>query len=72
MFVSSDEMRELIRKTNVEIEKILIWLDIKKLTLNVKSTFRGTQHSTRGHEIKIVESIQFLGVYLDSGLIWRN
>ena len=71
-------------KQKKEIEKILSWLDVDKLTLNVKKThfmvFRNcrrklTIHDTlmiRGHEIEIVESTKFLVVYLDSGLTWRN
>ena len=84
MFASGNDPSELVRKTNEEIEKILSWLDVNKLSLNVKKThfmvFRNnrrklTIHDTlmiRGHEIEIVESTKFLGVYLDSGLTWRN
>ena len=38
MFISGKDPSELIKTTNVEIEKILIWLDTNKLTLNVRKT----------------------------------
>ena len=85
MFASGNDPSELVRKTNEEIEKnILSWLDVNKLTLNVKKThfmvFRNYRRKLtindtlmiRGHEIEIVESTEFLGVYLDSGFTWRN
>ena len=66
------------------MEKIVNWLEINKLTLNIGKThymlFRNSHkkaHLTqklviRGQEIEMVESTKFLGVYLDSRLAWRN
>ena len=44
MFASGKDPNELIHSTNEEIKKISNWLDINKLTLNVKkNTFHGLQ-----------------------------
>ena len=67
-----------------EMEKLVNWLEINKLTLNIGKThymlFRNSHkkaHFTQklviwGQEIEMVESTKFLGVYLDSRLAWRN
>ena len=84
MFMSGKNPDELIHTTNKEMEKIVNWLEINKLTLNIGKThymlFRNSHkkaHLTqklviRGQEIEMVESTKFLGDYLDSRLAWRN
>ena len=63
MFATGKDPNELIKNTNEEIKKILNWLDIKQLILNVKKTHfmvvRGSRRNLkvqdilmiRGHEI---------------------
>ena len=84
MFMSVKNPDELIHTTNKEMEKIVNWLEINKLTLNISKThymlFRNSHkkaHLTlklviRGQKVEMVESTKFLGVYLDSRLAWRN
>lgn len=82
MFMSGRSPDELIRKTNLEINKILKWLQINKLTLNIKKThfmiFRSTRKKLsiteklliNGQEIELVQFTKFLGIYIDSRLTW--
>ena len=84
MFLCGKDVNELIRSLNTEIDKILAWLQINKLTLNIKKThfmlFRKSRVKVsitenvyiRNEIISMVEETKFLGVYIDSFLTWRR
>ena len=83
-FLSGKNPDELIRSMNIEIDKILKWLNINKLTLNVKKThymfFRKSRSKLKltepllinGEIIEMVNHTKFLGVVIDSFLSWRD
>ena len=84
MFMTGQDPNELVRLTNIEITKIQKWLQINKLTLNIKKThfmiFRKRRRKFQLREklmidkevIMLVESTKFLGVIIDSCLTWHN
>jgi hypothetical protein len=84
MFASGTDPNELIKNTNIEIEKIMNWLHTNKLTLNIGKThfmiFKNSKKKInlteklmiQGHEIELVKSTKFLGIILDSDLSWCN
>ena len=69
---------------NTEIQKILEWLNINKLTLNIKKThnmfvkksetkfIRTHDIMIKGQIIDMVDVTQFLGVHIASCLSWRH
>ena len=84
MFLSGKNPNVLIDTMNTEIEKVLEWLVINKLTLNVKKTaymfFRKSKANlmkTRDIVIKdqiidMVKVTKILGVHVDACLSWRH
>ena len=84
MFLSGKNPDVLINTMNTEIEKILEWLNINKLTLNVKKTHymffkKSKAKLIRTHDITIkgqitdmVDVTKFLGVHIDACLSWRH
>ena len=84
MFLSGKNPDVLINTMNTEIQKILEWLNINKLTINVKKThymffFKSKAKLIRTHDIMIkgqiidmVDVTKFLGVHIDACLSWRH
>ena len=83
-FIAGKNNDDLIRQMNEEIIKINEWMIANKLSLNAKKTkfvlFRPLRKKVTYHEklyinhneIECVESIKFLGVYLDNKLTWAT
>ena len=66
-FISGKNTAELIRQMNEELEKLVIWLEVNKLKLNIKKThfiiFSTTKQTiTEQLCIKQVDNTKFLGV----------
>ena len=84
MFLSGKDPNELIRIMNTEIDKTIKWLNINKLTLNVKKThymiFRKTKNKLQlteslainGETIGMVKDTKFLGMIIDDTLSWKE
>ena len=84
IFVNGKSLDKLITSMNNELQKIVIWLDTNKLSLNLLKTHYMIFHSQarnftscsdlviRGHKIEKVDSTKFIGVILDSKLTWEN
>ena len=84
MFLSGKNPNVLIDTMNTEIERVLEWLDINKLMLNVKKThymfFRKSKAKLiktldimiEGQIIDMVDVTKFLGVYIDACLSWGH
>ena len=84
MFMSGRNPNTMIKSMNVEMVKIIEWLQVNKLTLNVKKThymfFRKLKSKLiktediliNGHVIDMVEVTKFLGVQIDMFLTWRQ
>ena len=83
MFLSGKNRDDLIKLMNTEITKIIEWLRINKLLLNLKNTFYGVQKKSlknrteRGcdHwqcENDFVTQTKFLGVILDQHLTFES
>ena len=75
----------LTKETNInrELEKVNIWLKLKKLFLNTQKTKHMLFHRKQKHldesnvvingiEIKQVPSFNFLGIMLDENLSWKS
>ena len=81
-FISGKNIMEIISKMNLELKKLVIWLDVNKLRLNTKKThfmvFSPTKKSVPDHcklsisndEIHQVSHTKFLGVMIDNKLNW--
>ena len=78
------ESRGQDRDTNInsDLECILNWLNLNKLSLNISKTKAMLFHSSRrtvlhpnitinNQEIEFVSSFNFLGITLDKGLTWK-
>ena len=84
IFVSGPNINELCRSVNVELTKLSRWFKLNKLSLNIKKTnfivFRSRTKCLSdvpnvlidGHAINMVESSRFLGVVINSFLIWND
>ena len=78
LFHAHTHFHTLIEEVNIELQKIAIWFNTNKLTLNVKKsnviifTPKGTIYNTdnaeiiiNGNKIKQVKFTKFLGIYID-------
>ena len=84
MFLSGNDPNELIRTMNIESEKVIDWLRINKLSLNLKKThfiiFRRQRAKVKLNEelvidnvkIKMKDSTKFLGVLIDRYLNFQD
>ena len=82
LFCTNDKLDILVNEINVELVKVLTWVRVNKLSLNIeKSNFmlftpKGVSHdmdyiSIDGHRIEEVRQTKFLGVILDNKLNWH-
>ena len=83
-FLSGRNIDQMINTMNTELEKLVIWLQINKLKLNVKKTHfmifssgkRKFHYQNKlimcGDEIEVVEKTKFLGVIIDTKLNWED
>ena len=85
VFNSHKSIEALVNHTNTELQKIAIWFQANKLTLNIDKTnfiiFRSHQKALplpdpnliiMGTSITQVTSTKFLGVFVDQHLSWKQ
>ena len=85
VFLSGNNIDELIRIMNNELTKIVVWLDCNKLSFNISKThyilFRsqgmrkpliGENLEIRGEHIQRDCKTKFLGVIVDEKLTWAD
>ena len=87
LFYSDENINTLFTTVNNELQNINEWFISNKLSLNVKKTKYSFFHKSRqkddiplvlpkltinDHQIARVESIKFLGVFLDENLTWKE
>ena len=83
--MQGNNLHKLIAELRTELTKVIEWLNINKLILNLsktsfmifhKSRPKETRHNVKlavnGNYIKEVEEIKFLGVIIDNGLSWQS
>ena len=82
VFMKGKSVQELGLKMNIELDKLVLWLNSNKLSLNISKThfmiFRSRYKKTDGDiELKIGGSViervlctKFIGVLLDEKLLW--
>ena len=81
MFLSGTDMYKLQQTLNVELEKINLWIQVNKLSLNINKThfmlFKGRklipfcpEIKMNGQVIQRIDRTKFLGVILDDRLSW--
>ena len=86
LFLSGKDPEIRIAEMNIEIKGLAEWLTINKLSLNIDKT-HFMLFKTRNKSIELkgdlmiddnavnisrVEKTKFLGVYIDSSLLWRD
>ena len=82
IFFESDSEEHMQSKINEEIPKICNWLNVNKLSLNTEKTMGQLYSNTtkvknievkiNGKSIKFVETVKYLGVFIDRKLTWRD
>ena len=88
IFLQGKNIDDLVKQMNLELSKIVMWLEVNRLSLNIKKThfmiFATGNHSIHKYneinqDIKInnipidrVHSTKFLGVYKDSKFNWSE
>ena len=88
IFLQGKNIDNLVKQMNLELAKIVMWLEVNRLSLNIKKThfmiFATDNHGIHKYneinqDIKInnipidrVHSTEFLGVYIDSKLDWSE
>ena len=84
LFMSHKNLNTLIVQMNRELEKVLAWLKVNKLSLNLSKThfilFRSKRNKTdKTISLKIdeqtvtqVKFTKFLGVFIDDSLVGKN
>ena len=82
VFIDGINYSSIMGTLNNELEKVNIWLNANKLTINIKKTHYILFHRTRiknntnkqlyinGNNIINTKSTKFLGVIIDSKLNW--
>ena len=83
-FLSGKNLDQMIETMNEELAKLVVWLNVNKLKLNVKKTHfmifssgrKEISYSNKlficNDEIKAVKHTKFLGAIIDQRLSWEN
>ena len=84
IFYSNSCLKSLNKVIQEEVNKVAEWLNVNKLSLNIKKTkyiiFRSTNKKLK-HDVKVsinniniehVKSTTFLGIIIDECLTWNN
>ena len=83
-FLSGNNLDSMIDIMNKELEKLVVWLQVNKLKLNVKKTHfmifssgkRKYEYTKKlyicNSEIEVVKFTKFLGVIIDQNLNWKR
>lgn len=81
IFCSGNDLQLLVQETNKELEKIKLWFDTNKLSLNLKKTklmmFGNGRNNLQieimldGVNIEKVNEIKILGVIIDNKANWK-
>ena len=84
MFITGKNIHELVDSMNFEMKKIIDWLNVNKLSLNLKKTHymifrkRGAKIEVKNKlvindtVISMVKKTKFLGVYIDENLLFKD
>ena len=87
LFCSEKHIKTLFQTANIELEKITIWFQVNKLSLNESKTKFTLFHKSwdkdnsplklpilkvNNFEIKRTTSIKFLGIMVDENLTWND
>lgn len=84
MFITGKNIDELIDSMNIEMEKVIDWLNVNKLSLNLKKThymiFRKRRAKVEiknklcinGTVISMERKTKFLGIYIDENLLFKD
>ena len=85
IFNSHSDINTLITTTNEELKKVAEWLRANKLSLNIKKKTQFIIFKARnkkaihpvkikidGTEVRQVESVKFLGIYIDANRDWKQ
>ena len=83
LFLNGKSVLNTIQEMNTELEKIVNWLTVNQLSLNInktsyiifsikKSTLVNASLSINGKAIKQIEYVKFLGVILDKNMSWSQ
>ena len=83
MFYCNNDINELIRQTNAELDKLNVWFSVNRLSLNSKNKLLSLNIAKSNYMkmslIKInkvtinrVEPTKFLGVLIDNKLTWKH
>ena len=84
VFIQGDQLDDIANKMNLELKKLVAWLNAKKLSLNIDKTqyvifrtsnrklIKPTKLQINDSAIKQVSSTTFLGVTIDNKLNWAE
>ena len=84
IYYESDPLQELGKTINKELQKLYLWLNVNRLSLNIDKTnyiiFHPYNKPMKEHitikinknAIKEKEFIKYLGVFIDSTLSWKH
>ena len=84
IYYESDSLQELEKTINKELQKLYLWLNVNRLSLNIDKTnyiiFHPYNKPMKEHitikinkkAIKEKEFIKYLGVFIDSTLSWKH
>ena len=82
VFLTGKNINDMVATMNIELSKLVQWLKVNRLSLNISKTkFMVFEKTTRikekltvticNQDIEQVQSIKFLGVVIDSKLSWE-
>ena len=84
VFIHGDQLDDIANKMNIELKKLVAWLNANKLSLNIDKTqymifrtsnrklIKPTKLEINDNAIKQVSSTTFLGVTIDNKLSWAE